>query len=239
MLADREGRLEDRPKRIKGELLPFDSQEIDPLLNELQDRAFILRYKVEGAAFIQILAFHKHQNPHHKEQESVIPPPPSPRHQPLSIAPKPEALPPCNKQQATGLPEASPGLAPVYLLVEEGVNRADSLNLIPDSKDYCSPSASESADDGFAAFWGLYPKKVARPAAEKAWRKLKPDGQTTSALMAGLEIQKASEQWNKNRGQFIPHASSWLNGRRWEDEGQGAPLPSSAQAANPVFAGAI
>ena len=34
MLADREGRLEDRPKRIKGELLPYDSIEVEPLLVE-------------------------------------------------------------------------------------------------------------------------------------------------------------------------------------------------------------
>ena len=31
-LADREGRLEDRPKRIKGDLFPFDNVDVDPLL---------------------------------------------------------------------------------------------------------------------------------------------------------------------------------------------------------------
>lgn len=75
MLADREGRLEDRPKRIKGELLPFDELGIEPLLNELQDRKFILRYETEDGRFIQILKFSTHQAPHYSEKPSVIKPP--------------------------------------------------------------------------------------------------------------------------------------------------------------------
>jgi len=30
-----------------------------------------------------------------------------------------------------------------------------------------------------------------------------------------------SEQWTKDNGQYIPHAATWLNGRRWEDELKG------------------
>lgn len=74
-LADREGRLEDRPKRIKGELLPFDSQDVEPLLRELEARLFILRYKNSDGSFIQILKFSKHQTPHYTEKASVIKPP--------------------------------------------------------------------------------------------------------------------------------------------------------------------
>jgi uncharacterized phage protein (TIGR02220 family) len=76
MLADREGRLEDRPKRIKGELLPFDSEDIEPLLRELDAHRFILRYEVDGVRYIQILKFKEHQAPHYSEKKSVIPEPP-------------------------------------------------------------------------------------------------------------------------------------------------------------------
>ncbi len=75
MLADREGRLEDRPKRIKGELLPFDSQEVEPLLRELAARSFILRYEINGVRYIQISKFADHQTPHYTEKASVIPGP--------------------------------------------------------------------------------------------------------------------------------------------------------------------
>jgi uncharacterized phage protein (TIGR02220 family) len=75
MLADREGRLEDRPKRIKGELLPFDAQDMEPLLRELATRGFITRYQIDGASYIQISKFKEHQSPHYSEKPSVIKPP--------------------------------------------------------------------------------------------------------------------------------------------------------------------
>lgn len=75
MLADREGRLEDRPKRLKGTIFPYDNCDIDALLNDLQKYGFILRYEVDGMKCIQIVNFTKHQNPHPKEAQSKLPPP--------------------------------------------------------------------------------------------------------------------------------------------------------------------
>lgn len=77
-LADREGRLEDRPKRIRAELLPYDSCDADDLLNQLQARGFILRYSHGEGRFIQVLKFDSHQNPHMKEAKSSIPAPGAP-----------------------------------------------------------------------------------------------------------------------------------------------------------------
>ena len=74
-LADREGRLEDRPKRIRAELLPYDMCDADNLLNQLQARGFILRYTHGEGRFIQVLKFDSHQNPHMKEAKSSIPAP--------------------------------------------------------------------------------------------------------------------------------------------------------------------
>lgn len=74
-LADRDGRLEDRPKRIKGELFAFDSVEVEPLLAELERRSFLVRYRNEDGAFIQISKFSTHQTPHYSEKPSVIKPP--------------------------------------------------------------------------------------------------------------------------------------------------------------------
>jgi hypothetical protein len=74
-LSDREGRLEDRPRRIKAEILPFDSCNVDRLLDQLEERGFILRYEIENQRFIQVLNFLRHQNPHVREPASVIPAP--------------------------------------------------------------------------------------------------------------------------------------------------------------------
>lgn len=102
-LADRAGRLEDRPKRIRAELLPYDDGSVDDMLDELHRASFILRYQVGEQRFIQVLNFDKHQTPHHKEPASLIP--------------------------APDLPESSPGQTPDF----PKSSRADSLNLIPDS----------------------------------------------------------------------------------------------------------
>lgn len=75
MLADREGRLEDRPKRIRAQAFPYDTTfDVDRMLSDLQASAFILRYTVEGQGFIQITNFIKHQRPHSNETCSEIPP---------------------------------------------------------------------------------------------------------------------------------------------------------------------
>lgn len=74
-LADREGRMEDRPKRIKAALLPYDGCDVDGLLNQLAERGFIVRYVVGGIPLILVVNFTKHQNPHCKEAASHLPPP--------------------------------------------------------------------------------------------------------------------------------------------------------------------
>src|SRR4051794_27111629 len=60
-LADKEGRLEDRPKRIKVELFPYDTIDIDQQLSRLQSAGFIYRYEVGELKVIQIINFSKHQ----------------------------------------------------------------------------------------------------------------------------------------------------------------------------------
>ena len=72
-IADREGRLEDRPKRIKAEVLPFDNADVDALLGQLEQQGFITRYTVAGYKLIQISAFLKHQSPHPREVASRLP----------------------------------------------------------------------------------------------------------------------------------------------------------------------
>lgn len=72
-IADRAGRLEDRPKKIKAEVLPFDNANVDRLLGDLAERGFIVRYESGGQRLIQIQSFAKHQSPHPKEPASLFP----------------------------------------------------------------------------------------------------------------------------------------------------------------------
>lgn len=73
--ADREGRMEDRPKRLKAELLPYDDCDIETLLNQLERFGFIVRYERNGNKYLAVPEFKKHQNPHMREPASQIPAP--------------------------------------------------------------------------------------------------------------------------------------------------------------------
>ena len=117
-IADRAGRLEDRPKRIKAALLPYDECDINDLLDQLVDRGFIARYEAGGQKLIQVLAFAKHQNPHKNEPESLLPSMVDER-EPKNT--DPEQVPEQHSTSTVQVPE------------QHSTNRADSLNLIPDS----------------------------------------------------------------------------------------------------------
>lgn len=127
-LADREGRLEDRPKRIKAELFPFDDVDVDQVLGDLATHGFIERYDSHGASTIQVINFGRHQNPHHREQPSTLPAPPSVNNVVSSATNNPD-MPKTSPGPAQGKPQASPCLGKV----EPHTSRADSLLLIPDS----------------------------------------------------------------------------------------------------------
>jgi len=76
VLADREGRLEDRPKQIKIDIFPADNVDCDELIGLLASTDMVIRYEVGGKRYLQVTNFHKHQNPHRDEKASTIPAPP-------------------------------------------------------------------------------------------------------------------------------------------------------------------
>lgn len=72
-LADRSGRLEDRPKQIKMEIFPADSVDCNALLDDIAATGMLTRYTVDGKRYLQVVNFIKHQNPHRDEKASTIP----------------------------------------------------------------------------------------------------------------------------------------------------------------------
>lgn len=137
-IADKEGRLDDRPKKIKAMLLPFDEADCDALLQQLNDHKFIIRYRVNGECYIQISNWKKHQNPHCKEAASEIPAPiendKSTGQEQCKENTEEEKKDSESIQDVEnkGAPELH-GTSMVQESVEDSLNPADSLNLIPDS----------------------------------------------------------------------------------------------------------
>jgi hypothetical protein len=81
--ADREGRLEYRPRYLKAEIWPYDDVDMEAILKHLAapgildrpEKYFITIYEIASRQYIQIVEFLKHQKPHHTERVSTIPPP--------------------------------------------------------------------------------------------------------------------------------------------------------------------
>ena len=70
-------------------------------------------------------------------------------------------------------------------------------------------------DPTFELFWEQCPRKTGKPAAEKAFEKL--EKQERWAAIRGMEYHaKYNPQWRNPR--LIPHPSTFLNGKRWQDE---------------------
>lgn len=100
-LADREGILEDRPKKIKMNIFPGDDVNVGECLNRLEQMKFIIRYESEGTSLIYIVNFLKHQRPHSKESKSNYRKPQeenkstnlgSGKHQPRRLTARPDSL---------------------------------------------------------------------------------------------------------------------------------------------------
>lgn len=77
VLADRAGRLEDKPKRIHAQIFPYrPTVDTAALLVELEDTGHIRRYEAGGQRYIEVCGWDRDQRPHVNEPKSSIPPPP-------------------------------------------------------------------------------------------------------------------------------------------------------------------
>ena len=63
----------------------------------------------------------------------------------------------------------------------------------------------------FSDFWSIWPRKTAKQISEKAWYKLTASNQKKA-------LQDFPKRYRNTPKQFIPHASTYLNQERWEDE---------------------
>lgn len=68
----------------------------------------------------------------------------------------------------------------------------------------------------FDKFWSNYPRKVARAKAYDAFKKLKPTEELVDKMIEALDKYKQLPQWQDKN--YIPHPTTWLNQKRWEDE---------------------
>lgn len=169
VLADRDGRLEDRPLRIKAEVFPYrEGIDMDSMLHWMAVEGFIHRYRVGAARYIEIINFTKHQNPHKNEAPSEIP-----------------AFSAITEKIGTSSENIGSARADSLSL--------DSLNLIPDSLSAPEPSAPAAPVDcllnDFEEVWAMYPKRPGASKADslKAWKARIKAGATMENILSGVK----------------------------------------------------
>lgn len=79
----------------------------------------------------------------------------------------------------------------------------------------------------FLVFWDEYPRKVKKPMAALEWERQQPN---IIDVLNALKWQRRQPEWVKDGGQYVPHPSSYLHNRRWEDEQSVTPIVSEREA---------
>ena len=92
------------------------------------------------------------------------------------------------------------------------------------------PKTDKGVPVGFDLFLNIYPRKVGKKEATKAWLQLDPDETTVTAIVAGVERWKRSDQWTKDEGRFIPYPATFLRGERWNEEDRADVAPAQKAA---------
>jgi hypothetical protein len=70
----------------------------------------------------------------------------------------------------------------------------------------------------FDVFWELYPRKQAKQRALSSWLKLRPNATLAGKITESVKAHIGTDQWQDAGGRYIPHAATFLNQKRWEDE---------------------
>lgn len=87
----------------------------------------------------------------------------------------------------------------------------------PSQKRKSEREGQKAKEEWFSRFWAAYPKKRNKARAKQAFFRIKNIEKVFPVMIQALEKQKASADWQKEGGQYIPLPTTWLNGERWED----------------------
>ena len=223
-LADRDGRLEDRPKKIKAECMPYDDMDADEALSSLCRAGFITRYESDGVRCIQVNNWCKHQNPHVKESASTLPAP-------------------CEHHASTGQEPGSPQPEPARagLIPDSGFLIPDSSPLIPDS---FVGAATAAALPAFPAQQAKAPASDAKASAQrgsrlsKDWRLPKPWGEWAVSELrwpesaVRSEADKFRDYWTAKSGKDATKVDWEATWRNWCRNARVVPAASATHDAD-------
>lgn len=250
-IADKEGRIEDRPLRIKAQLFPYRDFDVAERLAELHSAGFIIRYESDGVMCIQVNNWQKHQRPHMKENPSELPPlnrvstgktytstgktPTSTgnagprlvqeRPSPLTLNPSPNTL----------TLNPSPEVGSVEVGKSEVLESVDGHTdvTIRDSQPHKANLDREVCE--FDTFWNSYPehRRTKMVTVQREWLSMAHQRPAIEFIMAALGNHIASEDWSRDGGKFVPSALNWISEQAWHEKKAPAKKSASLSVSKP------
>ena len=90
----------------------------------------------------------------------------------------------------------------------------------PDAPSKTANPPQKKDKTAFERFWEVYPRKIGKGAAQTAFEAAlnKPKAPTADRIIQSVTDHKATWNWKKENGQFIPHPSTYLHQERWNDD---------------------
>jgi len=193
-VADRDGRLEWKPKRLKAELLPYDRCDMSRLVMTLHDKRLLTFYEVDGRQFVWINEFSKHQRPHPHEPSGDFP-------QPVDT-------------QGTYVKNVTCNDMSRHATSDCALTSSNPL-ILPSSNPsgICARTGSATA---FDRFWESFPsgRRKSKAKAREAWTKAVRKADPETIIAAAAEYAESVE----GRGDYVKMPSTWLNGECWSDD---------------------
>ena len=192
------GRMDARAKILAAKLFPLKdvrASQIEDALRALTSAELVTLYMVDGKPFLQMNTWDRHQQV--RNHKSKYPSPDESN---------------CNQLQS------------IDINCNQVISDDSKCSRNPIQSESESESESNPKDaravlkESFDVFWTAYPRHTNKKAAQQAFQKINPDADLLNIMLQSVAAWKLSQQWTKDGGQYIPHAATWLNGRRWEDE---------------------
>ena len=206
--CDNLGRFHGEPEQVKSSIFPrrkdIGAADVEAWLQELADSALILWYEHGGMRYL------------------AIPPEVWNREQRLTG----------NMRNASDLPECTNDVYTAYKRRIDAVcqemseplrSRSEVEVEVEVERNPRSPNGSLWRSR-FTDFWQIWPHRVGKVQAEKAWNKLKGDDALFAAIAGGIPRLERSRPWQE--GHRL-HPATFLNNRRWEDEDEPPVGPKS------------
>lgn len=225
--VDDYGRGDADPEIIKGLVFPrrkrVTESDIKTALADLAGMGCIRLYEIDGESYFCFPNWSVHQRIQSKKSKYPEPPETAAEQEfsgfhgdlPLSTVSHGEPPPESNPIQSESNP--NPNLNPNPPHTPQG-GRCGEERKVQTASGAGDEQPAGLIQRRFSEFWALYPKKVGKGAAEKAWDRLRPNQRTFESMMQAVRVQMRCAQWTRDNGQYIPNPATWLNQRRWEDE---------------------